>query len=55
MKKIYMSPEMDVIELKHQQTLLAGSAVFNVEDTAIPAENVDAPLFGDDDMVVFED
>ena len=25
MKKIYLSPEMDVIELKHQQTLLAGS------------------------------
>jgi hypothetical protein len=25
MKKIYMSPKMDVIELKHQQTLLAGS------------------------------
>jgi hypothetical protein len=25
MKKIYMSPTMDVIELKHQQTLLAGS------------------------------
>ena len=30
MKKIYMSPVMDVIELKHQQTLLAGSvAGFN--------------------------
>ena len=25
MKKTYISPEMDVIELKHQQTLLAGS------------------------------
>ena len=25
MKKIYMSPEMDVIELKNQQQLLAGS------------------------------
>ena len=25
MKKIYMSPQMDVIELKNQQTLLAGS------------------------------
>ena len=26
MKKIYMRPTVDVIELKHQQTLLAGSA-----------------------------
>ena len=26
MKKIYMSPQMDVIELKSHQTLLAGSA-----------------------------
>ena len=25
MKKTYMSPEMDVIELKNQQQLLAGS------------------------------
>ena len=25
MKKIYMSPEMDVIELKNQQALLTGS------------------------------
>ena len=27
MKKTYMSPEMDVIELKNQQQLLAGSTV----------------------------
>lgn len=27
MKKIYMSPTVDVIELKHQQTLLAGSTI----------------------------
>ena len=62
MTKIYKSPEMDVIELKHQQTLLAGSAVFNVVDDVIPAENVDSPifgedtpLFGDDDLVSFND
>lgn len=54
MKKIYNSPEMDVIELKHQQTLLAGSAVFNVVDEVIPAENVDAPSFGDD-LPIFGD
>ena len=53
MKKIYNSPEMDVIELKHQQTLLAGSAVFNVEDTTIPAENVDAPIFEDGALDLF--
>ena len=33
MKKIYNSPEMDVIELKQQQTLLAGSVTFTVDDT----------------------
>ena len=48
MKKRYISPEMDVIELKHQQTLLAGSATFNVMDSTISAEDVDAPLFGED-------
>ena len=26
MKKIYMQPEMEIVEIKHQQTLLAGSA-----------------------------
>ena len=52
MKKIYNSPEMDIIELK-QQTLLAGSVVFNVEDTTIPAENVDAPIFEDGALDLF--
>ena len=56
MKKIYSSPVMDVIELKHQQTLLAGSATFNVlDDPTINAEDIDAPLFGDNDLVVFCD
>ena len=31
MKKIYMSLKMDVIELKHQQTLLAGSVGVSTE------------------------
>jgi hypothetical protein len=26
MKKIYMHPEMEIVEIKYQQTLLAGSA-----------------------------
>ena len=53
MKKIYLSPEMDVIELKHQQTLLAGSATFDVVDTTIPAENVDAPIFEESNLDIF--
>lgn len=32
MKKIYMSPQMDVIELKNQQMLLAGSVNAPVSD-----------------------
>ena len=56
MKKIYNSPAMDVIELKHQQTLLAGSATFNVvDDPTINAEDVDAPIFGDDNLIEFSD
>lgn len=56
MKKIYISPVMDVIELKHQQTLLAGSATFNVvDDSTINAEDVDAPLFEDNDLISFGD
>jgi hypothetical protein len=53
MKKIYISPEMDVIEYQNQQMLLAGSVVFNVEDTTIPAENVDAPIFEDGALDLF--
>jgi hypothetical protein len=53
MKKIYISPEMDVIELKHQQTLLAGSAVFTVSNDEIPAADVDAPIFNEGDLDIF--
>lgn len=45
---------MDVIELKHQQTLLAGSVVFDViDDTTINAEDVDAPIFSDESLDIF--
>ena len=44
---------MDVIELKHQQTLLACSATFDVVDSTIPAENVDAPIFEDYGLDIF--
>ena len=54
MKKIYNSPVMDVVELKHQQTLLAGSAQFDIIDTPISAGDVDAPTFGED-LPVFGD
>ncbi len=53
MKKIYISPEMDVIELKHQQTLLAGSAVFTVSNDEIKAEDVDAVIFNEGDLDIF--
>ena len=55
MKKIYISPEMEIIDVEAQQTLLAGSVTFDVEDTIIPAESVDAPIFQDGDLAVFED
>lgn len=54
MKKIYNSPEMDVIELK-QQTLLAGSVTFMVDENPIDAETVDAPTFLDEDFIDFKD
>ena len=55
MKKIYNSPEMDVIELK-QQTLLAGSVTFKVDDTnPIDPSDVEAPTFLDDDFIDFKD
>ncbi len=53
MKKIYNSPEMDVMELE-QQTLLAGSVTFSVTNDVIPANEVDAPIFSDD-LPVFGD
>ena len=53
MKKIYMSPEMDVMELNHQQTLLAGSVFDVVSDQTINAEDVDTPQFSDVDLDIF--
>ena len=46
MKKIYKSPEMDVIKLKHQQTLLAGSLP---KGDDYNGEGVGAPEFEWDD------
>ena len=43
MKKIYMSPTMDVIELKNQQTLLAGSTI--PVDGEGSANDAEAPEF----------
>jgi len=54
MKKKYNSPEMDIIELK-QQTLLAGSVTFTVDENSIDAETVDAPTFLDEDFIDFKD
>ena len=45
MKKTYMSPEMDVIELKNQQQLLAGSTL--ELGTPGSANNAEAPDFDD--------
>lgn len=42
MKKIYISPEMDVIELK-KQTLLAGSVNAPVDNNEQSNENALAP------------
>ena len=44
MKKIYMSPQMDVIELKNQQMLLAGSTTVPVGGEG-DAGNAEAPEY----------
>ena len=54
MKKTYISPEMDVMELE-QQALLAGSVTFTVDESPIDANTVDAPTFVDDDFIDFKD
>ena len=46
MKKIYMSPEMDVIELKNQQALLTGS---DFGQGTMPGGSAAAPDFYFDD------
>ena len=60
MKKIYNSPVMDVIELKNQQSLLAGS-VLGIDSNAtfsdegnVGASELDTPVFGDEDLTFFE-
>ena len=59
MKKIYMSPVMDIIELK-KQTLLAGSNLdvmngVNFDDAeGVSGLEADAPLFGDIDITFME-
>ena len=45
MKKIYISPKMDVIELKDQQMLLAGSVNAPVSDETQSNENALAPEY----------
>ena len=54
MKKIYMSPTMDVIELKSQQTLLTGSTL-NLSDDLVNVGDAEAPDFGGSDPVFGED
>ena len=53
-----MSPTLELIELKNQQTLLAGS-VLNVSDDFVDVGNADAPefndpLFGEKEVPFFE-
>ena len=45
MKKTYMSPKMDVIELKNQQAVLTTSAGFG---DPLPGGNAASPEFGED-------
>lgn len=45
MKKIYMSPAMDVIELKNQQSLLAGSVEAPFGEGTLGGGNAAAPEF----------
>ena len=53
MKKIYIHPEMEIVEVK-SQTLLAGSA-FDLNSSGYDvAEESLAPEFGDD-FVVFDE
>lgn len=59
MKKIYLAPEMEVVEIEKKVQLLAGSGYVSVdsnEDPILPSD-IDAPLFSDldaDDINFFE-
>ena len=49
MKKKYMTPEMEVVEIEKKVQLLAGSGNVSVdsnEDPILPSD-IDAPLFSD--------
>ena len=49
MKKIYLAPEMEVVEIEKKIQLLAGSGNVSVdsnEDPILPSD-IDAPLFSD--------
>ena len=49
MKKVYLHPEMEIVEIKGQ-VLLAGS--LSISETEVSADDVLVPEFGDD-FVVF--
>ena len=51
MKKVYLHPEMEIVEIKGQ-VLLAGS--LSISETEVSADDVLAPEFGDD-LVVFDE
>ena len=49
MKKIYLAPEMEVVEIEKKIQLLAGSGNVSVdsnEDPILPSD-IEAPLFSD--------
>ena len=50
MKKIYMSPKMDVVEIKMHQSILTASGGFG---DPLPGGNAVAPEF-DDELLPFE-
>ena len=55
MKKTYINPTIEVIDIKMNQTLLAGSASLPVGDPG-SANNAEAPeFFSDDEFDWFKD
>jgi len=50
MKKTYICPKMDVVEIKHQQTLLAGSFVRSLNNSGGDGSDALAREFDDDDI-----
>lgn len=53
MKKTYISPEMDIVELMNQQSLLAGS-VLEINTDPVEVGNADAPLLIEDELLDIE-